>query len=179
MGEPWLYNYKHDVWTYVYEAFVMQSVPGLDEPVGPFYTDCTAFYEFIYPTYRPIFTTPWPGVPERSARKSRRWQRRSPAALRNEPLIQQLVATKQPFHLSIVAHSMGGLVARAGMNVLDPANEIDREVMNQSWDRLITWGTPHHGIGARDPTLSADRRHPVRPAAGARQRRLPDHPPPW
>ncbi|RIK45324.1 MAG: hypothetical protein DCC58_06725 [Chloroflexi bacterium] len=130
--EPWQFDYKYDVWTYMFEAFALQPA---GTPSESRYTNCTAFYEFIYPTYRPIFKA-GDGIPSLGESFA--------ASLRADPQIRALVDARQPFNLTIVAHSMGGLVARAGVNALDPADPFDAELL-ADWRRLITWGTPHRG----------------------------------
>ena len=68
----WGYEYKRDVWTLLYEGF-LKEVAGY----GP-YADCTAFYEFIYPTYRPVFDEP--GGSRRGACPRSRRGREAPEA---------------------------------------------------------------------------------------------------
>ena len=53
---PWWFEYKRDVWSSLYQQF---------QTLYPDYVDCTAFYEYIYPTFRPIS-----GEPSRSAATS-------------------------------------------------------------------------------------------------------------
>ena len=136
-GEPWLRSYKRDCWTQLYRTFLEEYGDSLDEYAG--LKDCTAFYEFIYPTYRPIF---------------------SPIQGRSTPTLAQSFAqslidgasndkgqlktwldpqdAKKPANLFIVAHSQGGLVARAGLQLLP-------EPLASAFQRLVTWGAPHRG----------------------------------
>ena len=113
----WGYEYKRDVWTLLYAGF-LDEVAGY----GP-YADCTAFYEFIYPTYRPVFDEPG-ALGTALAR-----------ALGADEKLKQQTAK---YNLFFVAHSMGGLVARAAINQL-PAT------VAPNFEKLITWGSPHHG----------------------------------
>ncbi|MBI4658087.1 MAG: immunoglobulin domain-containing protein [Verrucomicrobia bacterium] len=115
VGEPWLFSYKRDVWHFLYQEFQAKY---------PEYVNCTAFYEYIYPTYRPIFG-------------ETRWSLGYDLArlAESDPTLK---AMKQKYHLFVIAHSMGGLVARAGLNQMDTS-------ITDNLDKLVTWGTPHHG----------------------------------
>lgn len=115
---PWNYAYKRDVWTKFYE-YVSESVPEIAE--------CTGFYEFVYPTY-------WPAFARESGTK------RLDEAFAEA--VNHLIATRAELNpqvkLYIVAHSMGGLVARAGIQLFESTT-------NNAFQRLVTWGSPHLG----------------------------------
>lgn len=111
---PWIYPYKRDVWTEFYKYLSS----------GLFKNDCTATYEFIYPTYRPIFTET-KGV-ERLDKDFAK-------------TINELIAnSKKDINLYIVAHSMGGLVSRAGIQLFNSDTQ-------NAFKKLVTWGSPHWG----------------------------------
>jgi hypothetical protein len=112
---PWLMEAKRDTWTLLYDNF-----QSLDKD----YLDCTAFYEYIYPTYRPVFDGPGELLGTSLKR-----------LIAEDPRLKKLT---NKYNLFFVAHSMGGLVARSAINQLpfaDPPN----------FEKLVTWGTPHHG----------------------------------
>ena len=46
-SEPWKVIYKQEVWTEFYKSFLAKKKDQLD---------CTAFYEFIYPTFRAAYS---------------------------------------------------------------------------------------------------------------------------
>jgi hypothetical protein len=117
VGTPWFIDYKRDVWTNLYDQYNNDYRFSLNDK-------CTVFYEYIYPTYRPIFT----GNGNLGSDLSR--------ALASE--LQPLIDKKTDFNLFIVAHSMGGLVARAAIQNFSPE-------LHSAFQKLVTWGTPHHG----------------------------------
>ena len=117
---PWYLGYKRDVWTPFYR-YVREEHPDL--------LACTTVYEYIYPTYWPIFT------PGNGQRLDEDFARR----------INALVAAgnsgiedDEEFHVYIVAHSMGGLVTRAGAQMFNSTS-------HTAFQKLVTWGTPHMG----------------------------------
>ncbi|MCC7537279.1 MAG: hypothetical protein IT379_13740, partial [Deltaproteobacteria bacterium] len=116
---PWRFVYKRDVWSHLYGAWLAAD---------PSAARCTAFYELIYPTFRPIFSEP-------GAFRERLDE--SFARLLQSELVDPGPGA-MPDNVYVVAHSMGGLVARAGLQLVDP--EIARRVR-----RVVTWGTPHLG----------------------------------
>ena len=118
--EPWGVSYKRDVWTYLYDTFLFLHSQK---------EDCTFFYEYIYPTYRPAIT--------RTGNKVTLGESLG-KLLENDPLLKQLLDDNTPFNFFIVAHSMGGLVARAGLRFMDSP-------LLANFKKLVTWGTPHHG----------------------------------
>jgi len=113
--DPWYYAYKRDVWTNLYDVFIKDQKKQ---------ERTTVFFEFIYPTFRPIFQGDGP-----TAEFFHR--------LIREKLKKQL-DLKYPFNLFIIAHSMGGVVSRAGVQHFD--GDLDTD-----FQRLATWGTPHLG----------------------------------
>ena len=71
--------------------------------------------------------------------------------------------------IDVVAHSMGGLIARTWIQKLDGARRVDR---------LITLGTPHHGTWAAKfvPTAMLDQLSPDGPfLADLNARPMPEH----
>jgi hypothetical protein len=60
--------------------------------------------------------------------------------LKNNSQIAKMIKEKIPFNIYMVGHSMGGLVARAGLRNFDSSPEIWN-----NFKQLITWGTPHQG----------------------------------
>jgi len=112
---PWWYGYKRDVWTHFYATFLKNR-----EDLA----DCTVFYEFIYPTFRPIFQ----GRGHLSDFFQKQVREQLKAELDND----------LKFNLFIVAHSMGGVVSRAGVQYFD-------KKLDECLQHLATWGTPHHG----------------------------------
>ena len=112
---PWWYAYKRDVWTNLYEVYLKNHKERVDS---------TVFFEFIYPSFRPVFQGDGPTAEffDRLVR---------------EQLKKQL-DLKYPFNLFIIAHSMGGVVSRAGVQRFD--GDLDG-----NFRHLATWGTPHLG----------------------------------
>lgn len=115
IGAPWWYGYKRDVWTHLYEIYLKDHKERLNS---------TVFFEFIYPSFRPVF------------------QGDGPTAEYFDRLVRQQLKRqldlKYPFNLFIVAHSMGGIVSRAGVQRFD--GDLDG-----NFRHLATWGTPHLG----------------------------------
>jgi hypothetical protein len=109
---PWLFDYKQQVWNYMYDKFLND----FSNREG-----CTVFYEFIYPSWRSIYKH----LNEELARKVK------------EALAPQL-KNGMKFNLFIVAHSMGGVVARSGLMLFEAP-------LKDNLQRLVTWGSPHHG----------------------------------
>jgi len=115
IGAPWWYGYKRDVWTHLYEIYLKDHKERVNS---------TVFFEFIYPSFRPVFQGDGPTAEffDRLVR---------------EQLKRQL-DLKYPFNLFIVAHSMGGIVSRAGVQRFDGN-------LDGNFRHLATWGTPHLG----------------------------------
>lgn len=118
--QPWEFDYKRDVWTIFYDQY-MSSLA--DNPSAN-NSACTVFYEYIYPSFRPIYLG-------RGNLGSEFAQ-----LLANE--IQPLIDAQGNPNLFIVAHSMGGLVSRAAIQQFSPE-------MHTAFQKLVTWGSPHHG----------------------------------
>lgn len=116
VDEPWLASYKRDVWTNLYARFTEHSA-----------LECMRYYELIYPTYRAIFTP----------QSGRERLDEAFARLLGAELKPQLDA-QMPIQVVIIAHSMGGLVARAGVQLFD-------QRLQANLRDVITWGTPHTG----------------------------------
>ncbi len=135
---PWLFNYKRLVWEQFYQEITRTQVTedGKEEPVYPY--ECTAFYEFIYPTYRPIFSETVDASGTRHETLGDALGVMMQQELVNDPQLKAMIQNDMPFNAMIVAHSQGGLVARAGLRQM-PQELKDRAV------RLVTWGTPHRG----------------------------------
>jgi hypothetical protein len=117
---PWGVSYKRDVWTYLYDTFLLDHAN---------YQECTFFYEFIYPTYRPAITQT--GDKETLGETFGR-------LVNDDPILKKLQSEGTSLNLFIVSHSMGGLVSRAGLRFLDSS-------FLTNFKKLVTWGTPHHG----------------------------------
>ncbi|HXK45374.1 MAG TPA: dockerin type I domain-containing protein, partial [bacterium] len=115
---PWAVDYKRDVWTYLYETFIKDYAE---------FNSCTVFYEFIYPTWRPIFGHLDDMLVEKITSEL-------------EKQLSYNVEEKDSFafNLFIVAHSMGGVVSRAAI-VKFP------EVLDDQFKHFISWGSPHRG----------------------------------
>ncbi len=113
--DPWWYAYKRDAWTVFYEIFQSDKKKMLGS---------TVFFEFIYPSFRPVFQGDGPTA-------------EFFAQLIKEQLKKQL-DLKQSFNLFIVAHSMGGIVSRAGVQDFDGG-------LADNFRNLATWGSPHLG----------------------------------
>jgi hypothetical protein len=86
---PWYYDYKRDVWNYMYGKFFSDYSDR---------KDCTVFYEFIYPSWRSIY-----------------WHLNSELARLVKAEFGTQLNYGMKFNLFIVAHSMGGVVSRAGL----------------------------------------------------------------
>lgn len=145
---PWMQSYKRRVWDLFY-----QQALGVDLSGRPLYpTACTAFYEFIYPSYRPIYSPvsdKGGGLRETLGESLGRligseWQR--------DPQLAALVANDMPLRIVVVGHSQGGLVARAGLRFTP-------EPIKRRVERLVTWGTPHHGASLYSLRFAMQRGH--------------------
>lgn len=134
----WGFGYKRDVWNYMYQYYLEEQEKA-NTANGNRPENCTLFYEFIYPSYRPIFTP----VPRNAIGRHVTLGEDLGAALNkelleNNPQVARMVKDNIPFNLFIVGHSMGGLVARAGLRSLDLK-------LLANFRQLITWGSPHQG----------------------------------
>lgn len=130
-SQPWVVSYKRDVWTLFWKAYKEHCKD---------YLDTTAVYEFIYPTYRPVFE-PEMGVDPLGLSLAK--------AIANDFDISFAADKGLSFNLYIVAHSMGGLVCRAGVNRFGDAklrNTSEPATMLEKYlEKIVTWGSPHHG----------------------------------
>ena len=112
---PWFFSYKRDVWTQFYQTFITKYAHNGQ-------SSCTAFYEYIYPSWRSAFDYSGPDLAVQLKRE-----------------FQGLLSSQNADpNILIVAHSMGGLVARTAIQNFD-AN------LHQAFQSLVTWGTPHRG----------------------------------
>jgi hypothetical protein len=131
IASPWEFRYKRMVWDLIYERIGKNEGGGLP-------TECTAFYEFISPTYRPIFSP----LQSKSGYVMKTLGQDLGELMNNEimsnPQIKAMLDNDMPFNLYIVAHSQGGLVTRAGLRSMD-------ERLLKNLKKVITWGTPHYG----------------------------------
>ncbi len=120
---PWNIAYKEKVWRSFYRYF--SKVRPED--------GCTVFYEFIYPTYRPIVT------PTADAYMNivQPLDRAFAGAL--DDIVRRWGGNGvENLRLDIVAHSMGGLVTRAGLQRVS-------EKTAEALEHVVTWGSPHLG----------------------------------
>jgi predicted outer membrane repeat protein len=131
IASPWEFRYKRMVWDLIYERIGKNEGGGLP-------TECTAIYEFISPTYRPIFSP----VLEKSGFAMKTLGEDLGNLMNEEimrnPQIKAMLDNDMPFNLYVVSHSQGGLVARAGLRFMD-------ERLLKNLKKVITWGTPHYG----------------------------------
>ena len=134
----WQYSYKRDVWNEMYRYYSeAQKKAASTDPNKP--DSCTLFYEFIYPSYRPIFTpVPNNSICAHQTLGEALGKALNKEFLENNPQVAEMVKKNLPFNIFFVGHSMGGLVARAGLRSLN--NKLQSNVK-----RLITWGSPHQG----------------------------------
>lgn len=116
---PWSYAYKRDVWARVYG----QMLEAGDDAF-----QCARIYELVYPSYRPIFSQTGMGRERLDEAFAR--------LLRTE--LMPLVQGGREIQITIVAHSMGGLVVRSGLQLLPQA-------LTDRVRHVLTWGTPHLG----------------------------------
>lgn len=126
--EPWRVGYKQLVWDLFY-----QQITSGDYPYA-----CTAFYEYIYPTYRPIFSQ----VVDASGTEHETLGDALGVLMQQElvsnPQLKAMIQNDMRFNAMVVAHSQGGLVARAGLRQM-PQEFLD------SMTRFVSWGSPHRG----------------------------------
>ena len=131
---PWMQSYKKRLWEVLYQVALSRDNQGqANYPVA-----CTAFYEFIFPSYRAIFSpvsVKGGGVQETLGEALGRLVKDE--LTRNKQL-GAMLDTGMPLNTVIVAHSQGGLVARAGLRHMP-------DKFKAQVKRLVTWGSPHHG----------------------------------
>lgn len=131
---PWHQAYKKRVWDLLYQQALADGAGAA--PAFP--RACTAFYEFIYPTYRAIFSPvsqKGAGVQETLGEALGRLVTQE---ISGNPQLAATLARGMPMNVVLVGHSQGGLVARAGLRFMP-------EAFKSRIQRLITWGSPHHG----------------------------------
>ena len=119
---PWLFAYKRDVWTILYQVlpeFYFTTPADANSYLSPEHT--THFYEYVYPSYRAIFND----LDIQLARQL-------------EAALAPQLNLGMPINVVIIAHSMGGIVSRAAIQQFS-----DR--LNDRFMDLMTWGTPHMG----------------------------------
>jgi parallel beta-helix repeat protein len=130
---PWEFKYKRLLWDLLYENISRNQEKDL--PAG-----CTSTYEFIFPTYRPIFSP----VPDKSFFQHKTLGedlgRLINEEMENNPQLKTMLEEDMPFNLFLVAHSQGGIVARAGLRFIDP------DILKRL-KLVVTWGSPHTGAG--------------------------------
>ncbi len=131
---PWGFGYKKRVWDLLYQTALSTDLQ--DQALYPH--ACTAFYEFIYPSYRAIYSpvsAKGGGIQETLGEAMGRLVREETA---RNPQLAAMLTSGMPLNTLIVGHSQGGLVARAGLRFMP--TEFKSQVK-----QLVTWGTPHHG----------------------------------
>lgn len=140
-NDIWEFSYKRDVWNYIYQVYQKQSAARYSRDPEGNVNDCSLFYEFIYPTYRPVFSP----VPQNGSKLvvyrtlgEDLGEMINEEFLKKNARISKMIKEKIPFNLYIVSHSMGGLVARAGLRFMNG------EVL-ANFRQLVTWGSPHQG----------------------------------
>lgn len=126
--EPWRVGYKQLVWDLFY-----QQITSGDYPY-----ECTAFYEYIYPTYRPIFSQVVDASGTEHETLGDALGVLMQQELVNNPQLKAMIENDMPFNAMMVAHSQGGLVARAGLRQM-PQEFLDH------MQRFVSWGSPHRG----------------------------------
>jgi parallel beta-helix repeat protein len=133
IASPWEFSYKKLLWNLLYENISKNQ--NKDLPAG-----CTSTYEFIFPTYRPIFSP----VPDKSFFTHKTLGedlgRLINQEMENNPQLKAMLDEDMPFNLFLVAHSQGGIVARAGLRFIDPK-------ILKRLKMVVTWGSPHTGAG--------------------------------
>jgi hypothetical protein len=138
VGSPWEFNYKRLVWELLYEELANDT----EDPSMPqYFSDCTIFYEYIYPTYRPIFSP----VTDRTGYNHQTLGEDMGRLINEEflvlnPQLKAMINNNMDFNLFVVAHSQGGLVSRAGLRFID-----DRILKHLK--QFVSWGSPHIGAG--------------------------------
>ncbi|TVR81865.1 MAG: hypothetical protein EA409_05900 [Saprospirales bacterium] len=132
---PWMFSYKRRVWDLTYEELVLSNT---NPEFTQYPDDCTAIYEFVYPTFRPIFSP----VPDKSgwrhATLGEELGRLINEEFETNDQLKIMMDENMPFNLFLVAHSQGGLVARAGLRF------VNSEIL-KNFEGLVTWGSPHLG----------------------------------
>ncbi len=125
---PWLFAYKRRVWDIFYNEILDEKYP----------TECTAFYEYIYPTYRPIFSPVSDKSGVRHETLGEAMGRLVEEEIEKNSQLEAMLDEDMDFNIVVAAHSQGGLVARAGFRHLP-------EKFKKRLYHFVSWGTPHHG----------------------------------
>lgn len=131
---PWEFNYKRLVWEILYEE--VSKNRNKDLPSG-----CTAFYEFIAPTYRPVYSP----VLSKKTGVTYKTLGEDMGDLINREMndnaqFKAMIDAGMPFNVFFLAHSQGGLSMRAGLRF------VGTEVLKRI-KLAATWGSPHLGAG--------------------------------
>jgi ribosomal protein L37AE/L43A len=138
--DVWEFDYKRDLWDYIYKYYLDKKDKSIAADKNK-EDDCTLFYEFIYPSYRPIYTPVPDGksnvLPHRTLGQDL-GEALNKELIEKNPQVAQMIKNNIPFNIYIVSHSMGGLVSRAGLRFLD-------QRLEKNFRQLITWGSPHQG----------------------------------
>ena len=130
---PWLFAYKRRVWDLFYREIMEDEQ---DVPLYPY--ECTAFYEYIFPSYRPIFSPVSDKTGKRHETLGESLGRLIKEELAENPQLKALQDNEMPYNVIVVSHSQGGLVARSGFRHMPDG-------FKSRLARFISWGTPHHG----------------------------------
>ncbi|MBF0205132.1 MAG: DUF1566 domain-containing protein, partial [Desulfamplus sp.] len=131
---PWLFSYKRMVWDLLYKEITAKD--NNNQPVYPY--ECTAFYEFIFPTYRPIFSPVLDKNGVRLETLGEALGRLVKEEMKNNSQLQTMVSGNMPFNAFVISHSQGGLVSRASFQSMP--SEFKKHIK-----RFVSWGSPHHG----------------------------------
>lgn len=130
---PWLFAYKRRVWDLFYREIMAEEQ---DVPVYPH--ACTAFYEYIFPTYRPIFSP----VSDKNGKRHETLGESLGRLIKEEFTknlqLKAMQDNAMHYNVIVVSHSQGGLVARSGFRHM-------HEEFKSRIARFISWGSPHHG----------------------------------
>lgn len=131
---PWEMNYKRLVWELFYDEISAKTGDAYRFPN----IESTIFYEFIYPTYRPIFSPVSDKTGARQETLGEAMGRLVQTELQENAQLRYMIENDMPFNLFVVSHSMGGLVSRSGFRHM-PGDFIN------NLKQFVSWGTPHHG----------------------------------
>ncbi len=130
---PWLFGYKRRVWDLLYKE-VTQELNN--KPFYPY--ECTAFYEFIFPTYRPIYSPVSGKTGQYQETLGESLGKLIDNEIKSNSQLNKMLDEDMPFNIFFVAHSQGGLVSRAGFQFMP-------EEFKEKIVRFVSWGSPHHG----------------------------------
>ncbi|MCP5208525.1 MAG: hypothetical protein H7A01_15065 [Hahellaceae bacterium] len=130
---PWLFEYKRLVWDLFYREIMAEE---REQPIYPY--QCTAFYEYIFPTYRAVYSPVSDKNGQRHETLGESLGRLVKEEFTNNAQLKGMQDNDMQYNVVVVAHSQGGLVARSGFRHM-PDN------FKSHISRFISWGTPHHG----------------------------------